>query len=189
MIKKVFQLGVILLLGAGWAVVPAVARGVGARLSAVSLTASAAGARVTLDLSRSTGEKLYTLEHPYRAVIDLPRTRARPGLRLPGARGLVASIRVGRRPHGALRLVLLLNSAAGVHAAWAHSRTRGSQLILTLGDSPAALAAAAAPAAIPTAIQAPHAPVDSGRDIIVAVDAGHGGQDPGAIGLRGTEEK
>ncbi|MGH8170769.1 MAG: N-acetylmuramoyl-L-alanine amidase [Steroidobacteraceae bacterium] len=179
----------ILLLGAGWAVVPAAARGAGAQLSAVSLTASAGGARVTLDLSRITGEKLFTLDHPYRAVIDLPRTRARPGLRLPGARGLIASIRVGRRPHGALRLVLLLNSAAGVHAAWAHSRTRGSQLILTLGDSPAALAAAAAPAAIPTAIQAPHAPVDSGRDIIVAVDAGHGGQDPGAIGLRGTEEK
>ena len=34
-----------------------------------------------------------------------------------------------------------------------------------------------------------HAPVDTGRDIIVAVDAGHGGQDPGTIGRGGTEEK
>jgi len=29
----------------------------------------------------------------------------------------------------------------------------------------------------------------AGRDVVVAVDAGHGGQDPGAIGRRGTREK
>lgn len=37
-------------------------------------------------------------------------------------------------------------------------------------------------------IKAEHAPV-GGRDVIVAVDAGHGGQDPGAIGVAGTREK
>lgn len=30
---------------------------------------------------------------------------------------------------------------------------------------------------------------NSGRDIVVSIDAGHGGQDPGAIGQRGTYEK
>ncbi len=34
-----------------------------------------------------------------------------------------------------------------------------------------------------------HAPLDGDRDIVVAVDAGHGGQDPGAIGRNGTMEK
>jgi N-acetylmuramoyl-L-alanine amidase len=34
-----------------------------------------------------------------------------------------------------------------------------------------------------------HAPADSDRDVIVAVDAGHGGQDPGATGRNGTREK
>jgi N-acetylmuramoyl-L-alanine amidase len=34
-----------------------------------------------------------------------------------------------------------------------------------------------------------HAPVDTGRDIIVAIDAGHGGKDPGARGAKGTREK
>jgi len=38
-------------------------------------------------------------------------------------------------------------------------------------------------------VRAAHAPSDSGRDVIVAVDAGHGGQDPGAIGHAGTQEK
>ncbi|MCC6172294.1 MAG: N-acetylmuramoyl-L-alanine amidase [Gammaproteobacteria bacterium] len=45
--------------------------------------------------------------------------------------------------------------------------------------------AAAAPAA---AIRAAHAP-PSGRTVVVAIDAGHGGQDPGAIGRGGTREK
>jgi N-acetylmuramoyl-L-alanine amidase len=190
MIKKVFQLGAIFLLGVGSAMVPAAAvRAAGARLSAVHLATSAAGARVTLDLSRVTGEKLFTLDHPFRAVIDLPQTRVRPGLRLPGAAGLVAGIRVGRRPHGSLRVVLELRDAAGMHADWTYSRARGPQLILTLGNAAAAVAATAAPDRIPTPIRAPHAPVDTGRDIVVAVDPGHGGQDPGAIGLHGTEEK
>src|SRR6185437_16376649 len=104
MIRKVFQLGVLVFLGVGPAVFPAAAvRAAGARLSAVHLTTSRAGARVTLDLTRVTGEKFFTLAHPYRAVIDLQATRARSGLRLPVARGLVAGIRVVPRPHGALR--------------------------------------------------------------------------------------
>jgi N-acetylmuramoyl-L-alanine amidase len=197
MIKKVFQLGVLALLSACPAVLPAArARAAGARLTAVHLAASPAGARVTLDVTRSTGAKLFTLQNPYRAVIDLPATRARPGLRVPGARGPVAGIRLGPRPHGALRLVLVLHAVTGVHANWAYSRRRGPQLVLTLGDAPApaaatriAASAAAEREAIPTPIHALHAPPDSGRDIIIAVDPGHGGQDPGAIGRGGTQEK
>ena len=47
----------------------------------------------------------------------------------------------------------------------------------------------AAEAITPKIVRARHAPADSDRDIIVAVDAGHGGQDPGAIGRNGTMEK
>jgi N-acetylmuramoyl-L-alanine amidase len=41
----------------------------------------------------------------------------------------------------------------------------------------------------PKAVQPAHAPIDNDRDIIIAVDAGHGGVDPGAIGRNGTQEK
>ena len=41
----------------------------------------------------------------------------------------------------------------------------------------------------PNSVRATHAPLDGDRDIVVAVDAGHGGQDPGAIGRNGTMEK
>ncbi|HVS76879.1 MAG TPA: N-acetylmuramoyl-L-alanine amidase [Steroidobacteraceae bacterium] len=190
MIRKVFQLGALVLLGLGPAAVPAAdARAATARLSAVHVAASGDGARITLDLSQVTGEKYFTLDHPFRAVIDLQQTRAAPGLRLLGAGGLVADMRMGRRPHGGLRLVFVLHAAAGMSADWIHSRAPGAQLVLTLGKGSAAVAVTAAPAAKPTPIEAKHAPADTGRDIIVAVDAGHGGQDPGAIGLHGTEEK
>ena len=190
MIRKVFQLGAIVALGASLAVVSVgPVRAAGARLSAVHVSGSTAGTRVTLDLSRVTGEKVFTLDHPFRAVIDLPHTRVRRGLRIPGARGLIASIRLGTRPHGALRLVLVLNATTGVHGDWAYSRAHGPQLVLTLGDASRAVASSAAPDSIPTPIHALHAPADSGRDIVIAVDPGHGGQDPGAIGHRGTEEK
>ncbi|HTX05911.1 MAG TPA: N-acetylmuramoyl-L-alanine amidase [Steroidobacteraceae bacterium] len=188
MIRKVFQLGVIFFLGLGTAV-PAQAAPAGARLNAVHLATSADGARVTLDLSRVTGEKYFTLDRPFRAVIDLPRTHARPGLRLPLASGPLIGIRLGARPDGVLRLVLAMRATARVHADWAYSREHGPQLILTLGEASVSSAATVTLNAAPTPIHARHAPVDSGRDIIVAVDPGHGGQDPGAIGPRGTEEK
>jgi N-acetylmuramoyl-L-alanine amidase len=38
-------------------------------------------------------------------------------------------------------------------------------------------------------VKAAHAPPSSGRVIVVAIDPGHGGQDPGAIGPGGTQEK
>jgi N-acetylmuramoyl-L-alanine amidase len=49
--------------------------------------------------------------------------------------------------------------------------------------------AIAAESITPRPVRATHAPSDGDRDIIVAVDAGHGGQDPGAIGRNGTMEK
>jgi len=188
MIRKVFQLGAIVLLSLGTAM-PAVAAAAAAHLSAVQLATSSDGARVTLDLSRVTGEKYFTLDHPFRAVIDLPQTRASVGLRLPLARGPVIGIRMGPRPDGVLRLVLAMRASARLRADWAYSRAHGPQLILTLGNAPVPSAASVSLNAAPAPIHARHAPVDSGRDIIVAVDPGHGGQDPGAIGPHGTEEK
>ncbi len=46
---------------------------------------------------------------------------------------------------------------------------------------------------VPTAVRQPSARLTStlpaGRDVIIAIDAGHGGKDPGAIGPGGTQEK
>ncbi|MEY4763013.1 MAG: hypothetical protein RLZZ200_2869 [Pseudomonadota bacterium] len=51
-------------------------------------------------------------------------------------------------------------------------------LIASTADSPA-----------PPPARTPRRPGQGGRDIVVAIDAGHGGTDPGAIGHLGTQEK
>jgi N-acetylmuramoyl-L-alanine amidase len=72
--------------------------------------------------------------------------------------------------------------AAGAEAAAAAAAPAAS--------APDATRAAGTPSATPAArVRAAHAPAASGRPVIVAVDAGHGGQDPGAIGRAGTREK
>jgi N-acetylmuramoyl-L-alanine amidase len=54
---------------------------------------------------------------------------------------------------------------------------------------PAVVQPAAVPPAPVQSVRALHAPLDTDRPIVVAVDAGHGGDDPGAIGHGGTREK
>ncbi|MDB6007777.1 MAG: hypothetical protein JWL65_27 [Gammaproteobacteria bacterium] len=190
MIKKAFQIGVVAALMAAvnlaWAA--------GTELRGVRVSATPGGTQVTLDLTSATSEKLFTLDHPRRAVVDLGNTRLGGNVRLPLGTGVVSGFRIGTQPGGTLRVVMQLRSLAPTRSVWLQTPgVGGRQLVVTLGDASAALSAAASvPVEIdttPKIIRAAHAPVDSGRDVVVAVDAGHGGQDPGAIGHGGTREK
>ena len=165
---------------------PAPATAADARLNGVLLSRIGGGTRAYLYLSRRTQARYFTLDHPYRAVIDLERTQLGQAVRLPQQWGLVSHTRVGVRPNGALRVVFVLRSAAAVHLTWQPGARGGQQLLIRLsgGAAPAATAARG-----PTAVAVANAPPDSGRDIIIAVDPGHGGIDPGTIGAYGTEEK
>jgi N-acetylmuramoyl-L-alanine amidase len=191
MIKKTFLVGIVASLAAAGAVSTAAA----AQLRAIDLAASADSAVVTLALTDGPAAKVFTLDHPARAVIDLPRTHAEH-LRLPAGSGLVTRVRLGSKPGGTLRVVLELKSAVAVKSAAVRGRN-GRQLTVALGEptSAVAVATAAAPAATapvdsgPKTVRATHAPNDGERDVIIAVDAGHGGVDPGAIGHGGTREK
>src|SRR6185312_11087024 len=97
---------------------------------------------------------------------------------------VVAEVRTGHQLGGTLCIVVQLKAPAPARSTWMPETSSGRrQLIISFGD--------AAPEAdtTPRVVRAPHAPVDSDRDVIVAVDAGHGGQDPGATGPGGTHEK
>jgi N-acetylmuramoyl-L-alanine amidase len=60
---------------------------------------------------------------------------------------------------------------------------------IAIAESGAPAKKAAGDTAAPRVVKPSHAPLDGDRDIVVAIDAGHGGQDPGAIGRNGTMEK
>jgi N-acetylmuramoyl-L-alanine amidase len=187
MIRKVFLAALVAALG----FVGAVTGGAAAELRAITLSAGADSAQLTLDLHdvresapEALTRKLFTLDHPDRVVIDLPHTHLASGVRAPGASGVVSGVRLGVQPHGALRVVVELKSALPAHSTWGAGADAG-RLILSLGEP--VLASAAVPA--PQAVPAVHAPGEGDRDVIIAVDAGHGGLDPGAIGHGGTREK
>jgi N-acetylmuramoyl-L-alanine amidase len=167
-------------------------------LRSIGVLVGEGGARVLLDTSSVTASSLFTLEHPDRVVIDLRNTRLAAGARAPAGSGIVQTIRTGVRPGGTLRVVIELKSPLPARGEWrAVTGNVGSQYVVALGKNAPAVAAAVAaevskPAvtnATPKTVRAAHAPVDSDRDIVVAVDAGHGGTDPGAIGRNGTREK
>ncbi len=158
-----------------------------AELRGLHLSADEDSAQIALDLSDKAPQKLFRLSHPDRVVIDLRNTRRMSGLRAPAGAGAVSAVRFGSQPGGTLRIVLELKAPLNPRSSWA-----GRQLLVNLGSVPAAAAAATAGAAreaAPQTITAAHAPGDGGRDVVIAVDAGHGGQDPGAIGPNGTREK
>src|SRR5437763_1569840 len=179
MIRKIFRGGFAAgVLGLG-ALSLGSSLGSAAELRAVELSASDDGAQLTLDLSEGAQHKLFTLEHPDRVVVDLPNTHLADGVRAPGPEGVVTEVRFGAQPDGTLRVVAELRSALAAHSGWAPGE--GHRLILTIG-APVAEAA-------PKAVRTPHAPGEGDRDVIIAVDAGHGGDDPGAIGRGGTREK
>ncbi len=153
-----------------------------AELRGIHLSTSADSAQVTLDLSEGATHKLFTLDHPDRVVIDLPQTHLASEVRVPAASGIVTDVRLGTQPDGTLRVVVQLKSPLAAHSAWAPGE-EGHQLVLSLGEP------AQAPQVPPKTVRALHAPGDGDRDVIIAVDAGHGGVDPGAIGHGGTREK
>jgi N-acetylmuramoyl-L-alanine amidase len=181
MIKKIFFWGLV----AGSVVLGAGSPAVGRELRDIALSADADSAQLTLDLTDVAPQRLFTLEHPDRVVVDLPDTHRAGGVHAPAPSGVVTEVRFGVQPHGTLRVVVQLRSALPVHSAWAVGG-EGRHLVLILGQP---VVAAATPEAGPKAVRATHAPGDGDRDVIIAVDAGHGGVDPGAIGHGGTREK
>lgn len=159
-----------------------------AELRALRIGADARSAQLTLDLDQAVSQKVFTLEHPDRLVIDLKHTHRARALTAPAPTGVIASVRFGTQPGGTLRVVVQLKAPLAARTAWAGSASR-RQLLLNLGERSPAPAAAVAAAAEDQPVRAPHGPGEGDRDVIIAVDAGHGGQDPGAIGHGGTREK
>lgn len=150
-----------------------------ATVNGIRLWSGPEGTRAVFELTGPAEHRVFALTDPDRVVIDLPNTSTASALALPDGRGVVASVRIGPRAGGDLRVVLELNAAAKPKTfLLAPTEQYGHRLVVDL-------AAVQATPAVRRAV----APVEHGRDVIVAIDAGHGGEDPGASGRSGAEEK
>ncbi len=136
--------------------------------------------RAIVELSREAEYKVFTLEGPDRLVLDIVDGKLTRDVTADG-RGLVKSVRTGQPAHNRLRIVFDLTAPVRPKSFVLPPADRfRHRLIVDM-------------AALDTI---EHEVPKTGRigkseqrDVVIAVDAGHGGADPGAIGPGGTYEK
>src|SRR6185436_9054346 len=146
----------------------------------VRLWAGPDATRLVFDLSAPAESSVMTLQNPDRVVIDISGARIDSSRAMPEGQGFVKQLRVGPQGKGDLRFVIDLSSPASPRSfTVAPASSYGHRLVVDLSP----LAAKAPPLVVKSADDA------HGRDVIVAIDAGHGGVDPGSIGKAGTREK
>ena len=248
-----FLLGAALLLALCWNLAHA------SEIKGLALSEGPTGTRAEVLLDTTAGFTTLSLSGPDRLVVDLPATRLRKGVALPGSTGVIKAVRTGQPVPGTVRVVFDLSAPIAALKPHMEPTPGGARLVLewpgdgkadnsmpvtmpattaatppaTLpadlavkpdsGPSPAQIlegasttvnADPAAPRSIPPApiVAAPQATSPSAmstpvappqgatktvqqimrggmRPLVVAIDAGHGGQDPGARGGNGSREK
>jgi N-acetylmuramoyl-L-alanine amidase len=170
-------LGCLLLIGA-------VSTASAGQLRDLRLWDSPEGTRVVLELSHAAPHKVFTLDNPARIVVDLPGVEGASLANKTLGKGAVSNVRAAQREEG-LRVVLDMKQAIQPRAVLLDPAEQyGYRLVLDLagaGEEEGGSKGSAAPVT--------KADSWTPRPIIVAIDAGHGGEDPGAIGHGGLMEK
>ena len=131
--------------------------------------------RLVFDLDTIADHSLFTLHSPERVVLDIKQAKMPHGMvdRIQ-ANSLIRSIRSGVRNDDDLRVVFDLSEEVTPRSFMlAPSGQSGHRLVLDLHDKK----------------KSAKVKETSKRDVIIAIDAGHGGKDPGATGRAGTREK
>ena len=154
-----------------------------AEVSGFRVWADPVKTRAVLDLDKKTHYKLFTLQDPHRVVVDLEGSSIDIPVKLDAEHaGLITGVRYGQPDEKTLRVVFDLSEGADIKsflleptAQYSHrlvidlyskSNRQASSMVKHVAD-----------------ISKPN------REVVIAIDAGHGGEDPGAIGQNKTREK
>jgi N-acetylmuramoyl-L-alanine amidase len=156
--------------------------------------------RIVIDFDRAPAFSIHYIANPERVVVDLPATAFGFPAKDLEARGLFKDIRYGTMDEDSARIVLTATKPVRVALAkvQADEGGKGQRLVLEAEITDRAKFADLVKAQSWSEPVSPQttsaiAPVEkpaAGSDFIVAVDAGHGGIDTGAIGVdTKTQEK
>ena len=175
--------------------------GVSADVTAVQgvrLWAAPDNTRVVFDSNAPVHYKLSTLSAPERIVIEISDARLQATLPvLRKNKGLVKSVSGAALNGKDLRLVLELTGAVRPKSFTLKPNAEyGDRLVVDLYPQNDARSDSDAPSTVRTTTVTSHGPnvvkktlPTMARDLVIAIDAGHGGDDPGAHGSAGTKEK
>ncbi|KIQ59691.1 MULTISPECIES: N-acetylmuramoyl-L-alanine amidase [Pseudomonas] len=171
------------------------------KVNSVRLWRAPDNTRLVFDLTGPVQHSVFTLTAPDRLVIDINGASLGAPLNIATANTPITAMRSAQRTPTDLRVVIDLKKAVTPKSfTLAPNAQYGNRLVVDLFDNPADAAPPPPPptnvATVPAvpvtpaepAIKLPPAPAGK-RDIIVVIDAGHGGEDPGASGSRGQREK
>ncbi|BFM13004.1 N-acetylmuramoyl-L-alanine amidase AmiB [Simiduia litorea] len=136
--------------------------------------------RLVFDLSGPVEHSIFTLSNPDRLVVDISSVKLKSSLaELPLADTPIRSVRTAPRNQDDLRIVLDLSASVRPRSLVLKKfGDKADRLVIDLFDSEIKIEKTIE-AKIPTAQ----------RDIVIAIDAGHGGEDPGALGPSRLREK
>jgi N-acetylmuramoyl-L-alanine amidase len=139
--------------------------------------------RVVFDLSSAVNHHVFVLKDPDRVVLDIENCDVNGKLETSGITGtLLKGMRYAQKSKEKMRIVFDLNTTVAPKSfLLAPSKGKDHRLVIDL---------------LPTTPEKQAEPVlamqetpINFRDVIIAVDAGHGGKDPGATGRAGSREK
>lgn len=162
----------------------------------LKLTSTDDRTEIFLESTQPVDFKVFCLDSPARLVIDLPAARLRTNVAaLEQTVPYIHGIRVGKPTAQAQRVVLDL----ATQCEFEHSKIKtqkGYQALIEIkrpgsfSAAPPAAAKKSAPASQVKAITKSNSNLGAQtRAFIIAIDPGHGGKDPGAVGSQGTHEK
>ncbi len=173
LIRLVLQLGMLALVVIGFTPIFAV------QVQGVRVAPNSEHTRLVIDLDSPVKHQILTLATPERLVIDLQDATLPNGFKLPNGSGVIARVRSGVQEKR-LRLVADLKSNVRVKSFLIPAEGRKKdRLVIDLYHQSTEVQEVSPVKTYPT----------STRDLVIAIDAGHGGKDPGSIGKHGTKEK
>ncbi len=182
---------------------PWVCSAAGIQINGVRTWQAPDNTRVVFDISsKSADYKLFRLANPPRLVIDFKNTRLTGKVLKPADSDVILkNIRSAARPNNGLRVVLDLHDQTKFKSFLLKPyKQYGHRLVVDLlhGESlqtnhqmvPKVAKSRPLNTTPKQAVKARSQPrVAKARDLVIAIDAGHGGEDPGAHGPGGTNEK
>lgn len=176
-LKKFLKIKLAIILAISFFAMPAYAN----KLQKVRIWPAPDHTRLVFELEKPVKENIFHLEKPDRLVIDLTQISLSASLKnLPLKDTPIKNIRYAAKKGGDLRIVLDLTQKIETTKSFLlkPNQTYGYRLVVDLFIKSKQEVVKKPPAIEPKL-----------RNILIAIDPGHGGEDTGAIGKKGTLEK